>query len=485
MEDFIKRIGALPPEKRALLLQRLPPLSFSQQRLWELERRDGAFYVVGLPVRLSGRLDQEALTRSLSEVARRHEVLRAVFPVIDGRPMQVSLPAKPVSVPIMDLRGRAAEEREAEAQRLFGTITSERFDLEREPLWRVLLLRIDEEEHIVLLAAHHLIFDGLSTGVLLREVSQCYEAYRQGRDPQLPALPIQYGDYARWQREQLDGEKLTPQVDYWRAQLSGMAPLLELPADHTRPAKTVSNGASVQLQCDAETSASLKRLCAREGVSLFMVGITAFVAMLHARAGADDMIIGIPIAGRNLAGTEALIGSFVNILLLRLRLTGETTVGALLNRVRNTTLEAYEHQELPFARLLEELYPGEEYINYGVRGRPPLFRVAFDFKSVSAHTSFDLSGLKVSFVEMADQLTGTDLYVKLWEENQLVGGAFLYNCDLFNDGSAACMVDEYVYWLRQIATRHDSRIAELAQVVKVGAYEFNTLRKEATTLSEF
>jgi hypothetical protein len=463
MDDFIKRIGALPPEKRALLLQRLPPLSYSQQRLWELERQEGAFYVVALPVRLSGKLDTEALTRSLSEVARRHEILRAIFPVIDGRPMHVSLPAKPVGVPILDLRGRGVEEREAEAQRLFGTIIHERFDMERGPLWRVLLLRIDEEEHMVLLAAHHLIFDGLSTGVLLREVGQCYDAYRQGRDPQLPALPIQYGDYARWQREQLNGERLTPHVGYWLAQLSDMAPLLELRADHARPAKTVFNASSVQLQCDADTSVSLRRLCAREGVSLFMVGMTAFVAMLHARGGADDMIIGIPIAGRNLAGTETLIGSFVNILLLRLRLTGETTVGALLNQVRHTTLEAHEHQELPFAMLLEELYPGEEYINYGVRGRPPLFRVAFDFKSVSADISFDLSGLKISLVEMPDQLTGTDLYVKLWEENQFVGGSFLYNHDIFNEDSAARMVDEYLYWLQQVATRHDASVGELAQ----------------------
>ncbi|HEX5085920.1 MAG TPA: condensation domain-containing protein [Blastocatellia bacterium] len=466
----------MPPEKRALLLQRLPPLSFSQRRLWELERH-GASNVAALPVRLSGALDNEALTRSLSEMARRHEVLRAVFPVIDGRPRQVSLPAKPVSVPVMDLRGRAVEEREAETQRLFGAIIHERFDLERGPLWRVLLLRIEDEEHIVLLAAHHMIFDGLSNGVLLREVAQCYEAYRHGRDPQLPALPIQYGDYARWQREQLSGERLKPYLDYWRAQLSGMAPLMELPADHARPAQAIFNAASVQLQCDADTSISLKRLCAREGVSLFMAGLAAFVAMLHARAGADDMIIGIPVAGRNLAGTEALIGSFVNILLLRLRLTAETTVGELLNLVRNTTLEAYEHQDLPFAMLLEELYPGEEYDSYGVRGQAPLFRVAFDFKSVPTDASFDLPGLKVSLVEMDDKSTGGDLYIKLWEQNQLVAGSFLYNSDLFNEDSAARMAGEYVSWLRRIATRYDSRVTELAQSVGTDANGSGTFRR--------
>jgi hypothetical protein len=470
MDNFIDRIGALPPEKRALLLQKLPPLSFSQQRLWELEmRREGASNVAALPVRLSGALDTGALTRSLSEVARRHEVLRAVFPVIDGRPRQVSLPAKPVSVPVMDLRGRAVEGREAEAQRLLGVLINERFDLERGPLWRVLLLRIDEEEHIVLLAAHHLVFDGLSTGVFMREVGLCYEAYHQGRDPELRALPIQYGDYARWQREQLNGEELKRYIDYWRGQLSYPAPLLELPADHARPAQTIFNAASLPLQCDADTSVSLKRLCAREGVSLFMVGMTAFAAMLHARAGTDDMIVGVPVAGRNLAGTEGLIGSFVNIILIRLRFTGETTVGDLLNRVRHTTLEAYEHQELPFARLLEELYPGEEYGGYGVRGQAPLFRVSFDYKSASTDTSFHLSGLKVELVETADKLTGCDLYVKLWEQNQLVAGSFLYNRDLFNEDSAARMVGEYAYWLRQMATRCDSRVAELAQGVGVVA----------------
>ena len=477
MDDFIKRIGALPPEKRALLLQKLPPLSFSQQRLWELEKRQGASFVTALPLRLSGALDKEALTRSLSEVARRHDVLRTVFPIIEGRLAQVSLPAKPVSVPVMDLRGCAAPEREAEAQRLLGTIIYERFDLEREPLWRVLLLSLDEEEHIVLLVAHHLIFDGLSTGVLLREVGYLYEAYHQGRDPKLPALPIQYGDYARWEREQLSGERQQRYVAYWRGRLSDPPPLLELPADHARPAKSIFNAASFPLQCDADTSLSLKRLCAREGVSLFMAGMTAFAAMLDARAGMGDMIIGVPVAGRNLAGTEALIGSFVNIILLRLSFTGETTVGDLLNQIRHATLEAYEHQEFPFARLLEELYPGEEYSSYGVRGRDPLFRVAFDYKSVSAGASLDLSGLKVSLVESEDKFTGSDLYVKLWEENQLVGGAFLYNRDLFNEGTAARMVGEYVYWLQQIATRHDSRIAELAQGVEGDANGVNTFRK--------
>lgn len=464
MDDFATKIRALPPEKRALLLQKLPPLSYSQQRLWELEARGGgASNAATLPVRLSGPLDEEAFTQSFNEVVRRHEIMRTIFPRIDGRPVTLLLPSSQITLPLQDLSGYESAEREAKAQNLISAAAQQRFDLERGPLWRASLLRLGEAEHIVLLTVHHMVFDGWSTGVLLREVGHLYEVFRRGMESQLPDLPAQYGDYARWQKEFLSGERLGRQVDYWREQLRDLPPLPELPTDYPRPLQHVFNAASLPLMCDAPASASIKKLCIQEGVTLFMVGVTAFAVFLHARTGMKDFVVGVPVAGRNLAATEGLIGSFVNIILLRIRLAGDMPVADLLARIRDTTLEAHEHQELPFAKLLEEIYPGAEYDSYGVRGRAPLFRVVFDFKNVASQASFELSSLSVSLVETEDKLTGCDLYVKLWEENQLVAGSILYNRDVFSEQTATRMADEYRQILERLAPEQSLKVAELAR----------------------
>jgi len=455
MQNVATRILALPHEKRALLLQKLPPLSFSQQRLWELEvSARGANNVTVLPVRLSGPLNREALAESLTELARRHEVLRTIFPLLEGRPVPVVLPPAQIPLPVLDLSRYPLAEQEV--KELIAQAMQERFDLEHGPLWRTMLLSLGPEEQIVLLSAHQMIFDGYSIGVLLREVGQLYEGYS------LPDLPAQYGDYARWQRELLRGEVLERQVDYWRAQLRDVPPLPELPTDFPRPSSwQTSSAASLPVQCDASASLAIKNLCVREGVTLFMAGVAAFAAFLHARTSLRDFIVGVPLAGRSLAATEALIGSFVNISLLRIKLSENMRGTDLLAQVRATTLAAYDHQELPFAKLLEELYPGEEYDSYGVRGGAPLFRVVFDFKNTSATTALALRDLKISLVEMEDKMTGCDLYVKLWEEQQLVQGSVLYNHGLFHEETAVQMVAQYKGILERLAAHPSLRLPEL------------------------
>ena len=461
--DFAARIFALPPEKRALLLQKLPPLSFSQQRLLELEtRRDAAPNVTALPVRLSGLLNQEALARSLSELARRHEVLRTIFPYIEGRAAAVVLPPVPTALPVQDLSGVEPAEQRAQVERLIGKASQAHFDLERGPLWRTVLLRLGPEEYVVLLSIHHMIFDGWSTGVLLSEVGHLYQAFSRGREPRLPDLPAQYGDYARWQCETAGKESWARQADYWRVQLKDAPPLPELPTDFPRPAAwRTSRAAALPLLFDESASTAVRNLCAREGVTLFMAGVAAFAAFLRARTGWRDFVIGVPLAGRTPAATEGLIGSFVNIVMLRLRLSDEMRGTDLLAHARETTLAAYEHQELPFAKLLEELFPGEEYDSYGVRGGAPLFRVVFDFKNTSAAATLELPDLKVSLVEAEDKMTGCDLYVKLWEEQQRVAGSVLYNRELFSEQTAALMANEYMQTLERLAAHTEQRLAEL------------------------
>lgn len=461
--DFAARIFALPPEKRALLLQKLPPLSFSQQRLRELEaRRDAAPNVTALPVRLSGPLNRDALARSLSELARRHEVLRTIFPSIEGRAAAVVLPPPPAALPVQDLSGVGSAEQRAQVERLIGEASQARFDSERGPLWRTTLLRLGPEEHVVLFSAHHMIFDGWSTGVLLSEVGQLYQAFSRGREPRLPDLPAQYGDYARWQRETAGKESWARQAEYWRGQLKDAPPLPELPTDFPRPtAWRTSRAANLSLLFDEGASMAIRNLCAREGVTLFMAGVAAFAAFLRARTGRRDFIVGVPLAGRTPAATEGLIGSFVNLVMLRLHLSDEMCGTELLTRAREATLAAYEQQELPFAKLLEELFPGEEYDSYGVRGGAPLFRVVFDFKNTSAAAAVELPDLKVSLVETEDKLTGCDLYVKLWEEQQTVAGSVLYNRELFSEQTAALMADEYTRTLGRLAAHPNRRLEEL------------------------
>src|ERR1043166_866561 len=293
--DFEQRIAGLSPEKRALLAQRMPPLSIAQQPMWVLEQLQpgSVFYNMSLPVEVLVPLNIGVLEQSLTEVFRRHEALRTVFPIIDGQAVQLVTPAQPVHLPLTDISHLPVDTHEAETQRLINELTHEPFDLEHGP-----------EEHVVVLVVHHLVFDGWSRGVLTREVGLLYNACLKGESSPLPELPMQYGAYARWQRQTLNSELLDEQMRYWLEQLGGELPGLELPADYPRPPVRTRRGAAASIRFPKSLSDALKELSRREGVTLFMTLLAAFQTLLYRYTGQPDIIVGTPISGRQRGETE-------------------------------------------------------------------------------------------------------------------------------------------------------------------------------------
>src|SRR6185369_9818538 len=339
-----------PPLLPASREQELP-LSYAQQRLWFLDQlAPGSLaYNIPLAVRLKGRLEVEALQRTLDEVVRRHEVLRTTFVEVNGAPVQVVAPAGQLPMPVLDLSELEEAEREVEARQ--AAEAQQPFDLSVGPLLRVLLLRLSGEDHVVLFTMHHIITDGWSTGILVREVAALYEAYIEGRESPLPELEIQYADYAVWQREWLQGEVLAQQLAYWRQQLGEDLPVLQLPTDKPRPPVQSHRGQGVSFTLPAELTAELKKLSNAEGVTLYMTLLAAYKILLWRYSGQSDVVVGTPIAGRNHLAAEGLIGLFVNTLVLRTSLSGDPSFNELLDRVRDVTLGAYAHQDLPFEKL--------------------------------------------------------------------------------------------------------------------------------------
>ncbi|RMF30995.1 MAG: non-ribosomal peptide synthetase, partial [Chloroflexi bacterium] len=354
------------------------PLSFAQQRLWFLDQLEPGNLLYNLPlaVRLSGRLDVEALERSLSEIVRRHEVLRTTFASVGGKPRQVIAPPKPLPLPLVDLTGLPEARREAEVQRLAQEEARRPFDLAHGPLLRVQLLKLDDEEHVVLVTMHHIVSDGWSMGVFVREIAALYAAFAAGEPSPLPELPIQYADFAAWQRKWLQGETLEKQLAYWKEQLSGSPPVLELPTDRPRPSVQTSRGASFAFALPQDLSQAIQALSQEEGVTLFMTLLAAFQTLLYRYTGQEDICVGTPIANRNRPEIEGLIGFFVNTLVLRTDLSGNPRFTELLKRVREVALGAYAHQDLPFEMLVEALQPQRDM------SHSPLFQVMFVLQNV-------------------------------------------------------------------------------------------------------
>ena len=322
----------LVPVERAEKL----PLSFAQQRLWFLDQLEpgSAFYNIPAAVRLRGALNIEALERTLSEVVRRHEVLRTHFIAVDGEAVQVIEAAAPVRLAVLDLSGLDEAERTAETERLVAAESARPFDLRRGPLLRVSLLRLDEEEHVALMTMHHIVSDGWSSGVLVREVAALYSAYVRGEESPLEELAIQYADFAHWQRTWLQDEVLAAQLAYWRAELGDAPAMIDLPIDKPRPPVQTYHGAHYPLQLSAELSTRLRDFSRRHSATLFMTLLAAFDLLLCRYAGQEQVLVGTPIANRNRSETEGLIGFFVNTLVLRGDVRGNPSFGELLGRVR-------------------------------------------------------------------------------------------------------------------------------------------------------
>ncbi|MCA1612832.1 MAG: condensation domain-containing protein [Acidobacteria bacterium] len=433
------------------------PLSFAQQRLWFIDQLEPGSTVYNVPaaVRLVGPLDVPALRRTLVEVVGRHEVLRTTFAAADGRPLQVVAPAAELPLPLRDLSALPEAERKAEAHRLAAEEARLPFDLSAGPMLRAGLLRLGASEHVLLLTMHHIVSDGWSQSVLVREMATLYEAFSAGRPSPLPELPIQYADFAVWQREWLRGETLEAQLGYWRQRLGG-APSLELPSDRPRPAVQSARGSAQGFMLPAPLARSLKALSEQENVTMFMLLLAGFKTLLHRYTGQQDIVVGTDVANRNWAETEALIGFFVNQLVLRTDLAGGPTFRELLGRVRETALGAYAHQDLPFDKLVETLRPDR------AASRTPLFQAKLVMQNVPM-PELELSELALRPFDVGEGPAAAklDLLLTLMEGDDGIGGTLEYSTDLFDAPTVARIVKDFEGLLEDIVARPDARIDTL------------------------
>lgn len=431
------------------------PLSFAQQRLWFLNQMepDSSAYNVLLAVQLSGKLNIDALEKSIGEILGRHEVLRTAFPIENEEPVQKICPPVAFTLRQADISRLVGPLRAAEAKRAAREELSQPFDLTSGPLLRSMLLRLGDEEHILFCTVHHIAFDAWSTGIFYREMSVLYESYTRGAALSLPELPMQYKDFSVWQRKWLQGEKLDEQVGFWKDHLRG-AETLELPTDHPRPPVQTYNGAKKTICLPRELTEALQSLSRKEGATLFMILLAAFKSLLHRYTRQNDIVIGTPIANRNLAAVEKLIGFFVNSLVIRTDTSGNPSFRELLGRVRQVLIDAYTHQDLPFEKLVEELHPKRDL------SRNPLFQVMVTLHNDET-PDLVLSGITASRMELDDTRTRFDLEVHLKEESNGLTGGFIYNTDLFDTATIERMAAHYGRMLEGIAADPDQRLSDL------------------------
>jgi amino acid adenylation domain-containing protein len=431
------------------------PLSFAQERLWFLDRLqpDLTAYNLGNGLRFAGGVDEGALRRALAEVMRRHESLRTTFREANGTPVQVVHPPADVPLPVDDLTGLEGAEAEAAVHRLAGDETARPFDLAAGPLWRARLLRLGGDEHVLLLCVHHIVSDGWSMGVLTRELTALYAAFAAGRPSPLTELPVQYADFARWQREQLQGEGLASQLAFWKRLLAGMPELLELPTDFPRPAVQTYRGARESFVLEGELTAGLEALAHAEGASLFMVLLSAFQVLLSRHAGTDDVVVGSPIAGRVRKETEALVGPFANTLVLRTDLSGDPTFREVVRRVRDVTLGAYEHQTVPFEKLVAELRP-ERSLSHS-----PLCQAGFILLNLG--TPGAVADTRLRPVEMDGASALFDLNLILNGHSGGMRGHLEYRSDLFRPATIRRTAEQLRRVMAQVGADPDVRLSAL------------------------
>jgi amino acid adenylation domain-containing protein len=431
------------------------PASFAQQRLWFLDRLfpGNCFYNVSAALRLTGSLNASALEETFNEIVRRHEALRTNFRMLEGELVQVIAPQLTIPLPLVDLQNLPATEQQAETRRIANEERSRPFDLSQDSLLQVMLLQLDSLEYVLLLNLHHIISDGWSIGVLIRELGTLYAAFANKERSPLPELPIQYADFADWQREWLQGEVLETQLAYWKQQLDNL-PLLNLPTERSRPATPTYQGAAQFLEFPKSLSAELEALSQRQGVTPFMTLLAAFQTLLYRYTQQTDIAIGSPIANRNRSEIEGLIGFFVNNLVLRTDLSGNPKFVELLDRVREVALGAYAHQDLPFEKLVEELHP-ERNLSYH-----PLFQVAFSLQNTPIEV-LELPGLTLSQLDFDNPSAKLDLEFHMWESSDGLRGQIIYSTDLFDDATITRMLGHFQILLEGVVANPEQRLCKL------------------------
>lgn len=428
------------------------PLSLIQQRFWILDQMEGAnaAYNITRALHLFGSLNLMALQQAVQSIIQRHETLRTSFGISEGKPVQFIAETLSFTLPLVDLQTLAEVEREAELQRLITAEYTEAFDLSQAPLLRVKLIRLESNSHILLVTMHHIISDAWSVAIFFKELSSLY-----GNSP-LANLPVQYADYAYWQRQGLQNDVINTQISYWKQQLADAPSIIELPTDYPRSAVQTFRGSIHRFRLGNDLTNKLKILSQKSGTSLFMTLQAAFVTFLYRYTGQEDIVIGSPITNRNRQALESLIGFFVNTLVLRTRLENNPTFKQLLSQVRQVALDAYVHQDLPFDTLVEALQPKRH------KNLSPLFQVMFVLQN-SPLEKFNLPGLNVTQIELNRPTAGAtfDLTLSMQEVNLELIGAFEYNANLFDTTTIARMVDNFQTLVESIVSNPDEKVGEL------------------------
>ncbi|CAG0930606.1 surfactin family lipopeptide synthetase A [Thermoflexales bacterium] len=449
------RVGAGTLQPAIHITQRLGPLplSFAQQRLWFLNQLmpDDSFYNMPVAVRCTGVLDEAALEASLKVIIKRHATLRTIFASEDGQPSQVIIPEMYLGLPVIDLRNLSEIERSKETKRLIREEAQHPFDLKQGPLLRSRLIRLSEIDHLFLLIMHHIVSDGWSMEILARELMTTYQAVTSGRRIQLPDLPIQYADFAVWQRQQMQAQAFEKALAYWKGQLADAPNLLDLPIDRPRPPVQTFHGATYPIVIPSNLVRVLTVLGQQEEATLFMTLLAAFQTLLYRYSGQEDMVIGTPVANRNSTEIENLIGFFVNMLALRNHLSGKLSFRDLLRQVREVCLKAYLYQDLPFEYLVEVLRP-ERHLSY-----TPIFQVLFALQ-YTATTSLQAGQVAFNLLPYDTEMTKFDLTLSLTKTEQGLSGVFEYNTDLFDVNTLARMSKYFQMLLQEIVDNPDQCI---------------------------
>jgi len=438
------------------------PLSFSQQRVWFLEQleADTTAYNIFSAVRLHGPLEISPLEQSIDTIICRHESLRTTFSAVEGQPFQVIHPHQPCTLPVTDLSLLPDAQQESEVDRLVRHEAKQPFDLVRGPLFRAQLLKLGEVEHIFLMTMHHIISDGWSFGVFVHELATLYTALIKSVPPSLPELPIQYADFAVWQQQWLHGDVEQTQLAYWKEQLAGELPNLELPTDYTRPPIQTMRGANKVRLLSPELSRALNNLCQQEDVTLFMTLLTGFKLLLYRHTRQDDIIIGSPIAGRNRTETEGLIGFFINSVVLRTQLSGDLTFQELLGQVREVALNAYSNQDVPFEMLLDILKPERDL------SRTPLFQIFFNMLNLN-HEAIELPGVTGEIISNSELESKFDLTLYISEPADHIRLKLVYNADLFSAARMDEMLCQFETILAQAVANPHQKINNFSLVTEL------------------
>jgi amino acid adenylation domain-containing protein len=456
-----QRLRAARQQERAPAIPRRAdpkraPLSFAQQRLWFLDQLqpNSPMYNMPTPVRVRGPLDLGAFERSVNATVARHEMLRTRFIALEGEAVQEIMPPRPLKIDVVDLREIPSHQRETELNTRVRETARQPFDISKDLLVRVTLFQLAPEDHAIMINMHHIASDAWSFGVFFEELKAFYDHFTKGDALKLAELPIQYGDFSTWQRATLSSNALREQADYWRKKLAGAPELLELPTDHPRPAVQTFRGAHELLPLPAGLVGELRKLAQQNRATLFMLLLAAFKTLLHRYCGQQELLIGSPIAGRTQIETEALIGFFINTLVLRTDFSGDPTFLEVLDRVRTTTLEAYAHQEMPFDKLVEELHP-ERTSSYS-----PLIQAMFVLQNAPA-PALNLGAATLEYIDVDTSTSKFDIVLSMEEAKGTLVADLEYNADLFEPATVKRLLQSFIVLLGGIVASPRQRVSEL------------------------